>query len=40
MQRKGKYASELEDPEEKKRILEERRLKAGYFRNHEKKELI
>jgi len=36
VQRKGKYASKEENIEEIERILEERILKAGIFRNHEK----
>jgi hypothetical protein len=33
MQHKGKYASKEEDTEDKERLKEKRRLKAGYFRS-------
>jgi hypothetical protein len=32
----GKYASKGENTEDKERILEKRRVKAGILRNHEK----
>jgi len=40
MQYKGKYASKVENIEDKESILEGRRLNTGYFRNHEKRYLI
>jgi len=40
VQRKGNYASKLEDSGEKERFLMKRRLKAVIYRNHEKISLI
>ncbi len=40
MQRKGKYASKEENTEDKERIKEKRRLKAGFYKGHEKLSLI
>ena len=36
LQCSGRYASKEENTGDKERIKEKRRLKAGYFRNHEK----
>jgi hypothetical protein len=36
MQHKDRYASKEENTEDKERIKEKRRLKAGNFRNYEK----
>jgi hypothetical protein len=40
MQRKGRYASEEENTEDKERIKEKRRLITGDLGNHEKLSLI